>query len=476
MVGVTRWAACLALCGIVWAQPVRPHPANPHYFLFRGTPLVIVSAGEHYGAVLNGDFDWRKYLETLERDGMNYTRVFSGAYREVPGDFGIERNTLAPVRYVAPWAMRDGQLDLEQWNPEYFSRLRDFVAEAGRRGVIVELTLFCSTYGAKQWSVSPFNPANNRNSTSVSDWKQLHTLANGNVLAHQERLVRRIVGELKEFDNVIYEIQNEPWSDRPIVAESLHPYSAGRWPNSADVADKASLDWQRRVAEWIRSEEAGLKARHMIAWNVCNYRLPLKEMLAVADSVNFHYAYPEAAQWNYGLNVPVGYDETGFLKTEDAAYRRQAWRFLMAGGGLFNHLDYSFSVGKEDGTDAQPKSPGGGSPALRRQLRVLREFVESLPYLKMEPDASVVAHAPGAVAQALGAPGEAYAIYLTGSGPTDLKLRLPAGGYEVTWVEPAGGAAIRKDTLTHAGGTAVLHTPEFKEELALKVSNPAARK
>ena len=45
--------------------PLRLHPDNPHYFLFRGKPTVLITSGEHYGAVLNGRFDYRKYLDTL---------------------------------------------------------------------------------------------------------------------------------------------------------------------------------------------------------------------------------------------------------------------------------------------------------------------------------------------------------------------------------------------------------------------------
>jgi hypothetical protein len=64
------------------AQPIRLHPANPHYFLYRGRATFLVTSGEHYGAVLNPDFDQRTYLRTLARDGLNYTRLFTGSYFE----------------------------------------------------------------------------------------------------------------------------------------------------------------------------------------------------------------------------------------------------------------------------------------------------------------------------------------------------------------------------------------------------------
>ena len=40
----------------------------------------------------------------------------------------------------------------------------------------------------------------------------MNTLENGNVLAHQERYVRKLVQETNASANVIFEIANEPWS------------------------------------------------------------------------------------------------------------------------------------------------------------------------------------------------------------------------------------------------------------------------
>ncbi len=80
-------------------QPIQLHPQNPHYFLFRGKVLALISSGEHYGAVLNADFDYRRYLDALAAEGMNYTRLFGGSYVEAPAkSFGILRNDLAPGR------------------------------------------------------------------------------------------------------------------------------------------------------------------------------------------------------------------------------------------------------------------------------------------------------------------------------------------------------------------------------------------
>src|SRR5205085_10383501 len=124
--------SCLA-----FSQPVSLHPVNPHYFFYKNKPAVLISSGEHYGAVLNLDFNYKKYLAELKRKGLNMTRTFSGVYCEQPGAFNIAGNTLAPVsmKYLTPWARSEtpgyknggNKFDLTKWDERYFERLKDFV-------------------------------------------------------------------------------------------------------------------------------------------------------------------------------------------------------------------------------------------------------------------------------------------------------------------------------------------------------------
>ena len=463
-------------------KPISLHPQNPHYFLYKDRAVGLVGSGEHYGAVFNGDFDYHKYLSTIEADGMNYTRLFGGSYVEVPGkSFGILRNDLAPAeeRFVAPWARSSepgytgggNKFDLEKWNPEYFSRLHDFLAEASRRGIIVEITLFSSQYGEMQWNVSPFKRENNVNSTDEIDWKKLNTLENGNILAQQERYARKLVREASAYPNVIFEIANEPWSDRPVLADVVNPYlftGRDQYPNSVDLPDEATMAWQARVAEWIMSEESSLANKHLIAQDCCNFRYAVKDVLPGVSIVNFHYAYPEAASLNYGLGKALSYDETGFLGRDDDAYARQAWNFMLSGGGVFDHLDYSFSVGHEDGTDLERNGPGGGSLGLRKRLRILSEFLRGLPLVEMSPDFSLVKHARGVVTHALSSARGEYAVYVDGKGPTEITLQLSAGEYEVWFVDVGTGESLGTTTVNGAAER-VVKSPEFRNGIALRV-------
>lgn len=465
-------------------QPIRLHPQNPHYFLYRGKAVALVSSGEHYGAVLNADFNYHRYLETLESERMNYTRLFGGSYVEVPAkSFGILRNDLAPApgRFVAPWARSQtpgyaaggNKFDLSQWDPEYFRRLHEFLEEAWRRGIVVEIGLFSSQYGELQWNVSPFHRDNNVNETDAIDWKKLNTLENGNILSFQERYTRKLVREANAYPNVIFEIANEPWSDRPVLADVVNPYlftGRDQYPNSIDLPDPPTMAWQERVAEWITSEESALPHQHLIAQDCCNFRYPVRQLVPGVSVVNFHYAYPEAASLNYGLGKALSYDETGFLGRGDESYARQAWNFMLSGGSIFDGLDYSFTVGHEDGNDMDPNGPGGGSPELRRRLGILSAFLRGLPLLELAPDTTSVKHAAGARTHLLSSRKGEYAMYLDGDGPAEVTMTLPAGEYALTWVDVATGESSVANSFRHDGGDTTVKSPAFRNGIAMRLT------
>ena len=122
--------------------PIQLHPANPHYFAYKGKPLALITSAEHYGAVLNLGFDYRTYLAALANEGMNYTRIFTGTYFEIAGEsFGIQHNTLAPVKkdICTPWAMVVS--DLSGWSE------RSHVASGGHGAGRAGWTRFTSLVG-----------------------------------------------------------------------------------------------------------------------------------------------------------------------------------------------------------------------------------------------------------------------------------------------------------------------------------------
>ena len=441
--------------------PLRLHPDNPHYFLFRGKPTVLVTSGEHYGAVLNGKFDYRKYLDTLAADRLNHTRIFTGLYREVPGSFNITRNTLAPEEadFVQPFRRLGPQrYDLAAWNDDYFRRLRDFIGEAGKRGVVVEVTLFTTYYNDTHWNISPLNAKNNLQAIGKVKSTEVLTLTEPELVRVQESFVKKVVTELKGFDNLYFEICNEPYFHGP------------------------TEEWQRRIAQVIHETDP----RFLISRNVANGQAEVKDPDPNISIFNFHYARPpRTVAMNWSLNKPIGLNETGFDGNLDATYRIQAWDFLLAGGALYNNLDYSFAVGFEDGTFKVPGSdPGGGSPRLRKQLKILRDFMDSIPFTAMTPRAGFIKTGvpEHASAIALGNDKGDAALYLhhgrimggyqpryiVGNRKTKavLEADLPAGAYELEWWNPRQDGRGAAQTLNHSGGLVRLETPEYSEDIA----------
>ncbi|HZW66095.1 MAG TPA: cellulase family glycosylhydrolase [Hanamia sp.] len=442
------------------AKPVSLDPENPHYFLYKNKPTVLITSGEHYGAVLNTDFDYTIYLDELQSKGLNLTRTFSGSYVEPPNAFNISKNTLAPKpgKFLCPWKRSTvpgyegggNKFDLSQWDQAYFKRLKDFVATARSRGVIVEFTLFCPFYGDEQWALSPMNGHNNVNDIDTMPRTYVYTLdKNHGLLAVQEKLVRKIVSELKDDDNVMYEICNEP-------------YFGG-----------VTIEWQHHFAEVIAEAEKDFLFKHLITQNIANGHAKIKDPFPEVSVFNFHYAWPPVTvAMNYQLNKAIGDNETGFRGNSDSSYRMEGWRFILAGGSLYNNLDYSFTAGNEKGTYHYPSTqPGGGSDSLRRQLSFLKKFIEGFDFIHLHPDSSLVSKGalPHAEATVLAQPGKQYAVYFYGTLQPSFKLHLPSGKYVLSWMDTKTGEYKNKKVVSSANGKVTVSPPAYADDIALKI-------
>lgn len=460
--------------------PIRLHPENPHFFLYQGKCIALISSGEHYGAVINQDFDYRKYLETLYDEGLNYTRIFTGTYFEWPGEsFNIQHNTLAPEkdRVVTPWkvVLVNGKkkYDLNQWNDRYFQRLNDFMSLAEEKDIIVEITLFSSIYNDKHWEINPINPANNINIEIPIDRLAAQTLHNGPLLDYQINLVRKLVNELNTYRNFFFEIQNEPWADHPTAVYNIinkEDLVENDWSFKADFASETSLQWQKIIAETIGNTEKTLPNKHLIAQNFTNYVAPIPDILPEISIINFHYAWPQAAELNYHYKKVLGFDESGFAGSDDQVYRRQAWKFIFSGGGLFNNLDYSFYTKHEDGSGVN-LAPGGGSRNLRHQLKDLSVFLHSLPLEQMTPDRCCIVSNPGMIPYVLSDRKKTFALYIRfiGTGNQILQIKTGKGVFRLTTLNPLDGLYYDLGKVKSKKGILSIPLTTTDGELALRI-------
>ena len=373
--------------------------------------------------------------------------------------FHIKHNTLAPARgrLLAPWARSQtpgdagygNKFDLGRWDEAYFRRLKDFLTAAGRRGVVVELVLFCPFYEDPMWNLSPMNARNNTAGLGTMPRTEVYTLKHPAMLAVHEALVAKICAELKDFDNLYYEICNEP-------------YFGG-----------VTLPWQDRIAAAITAAEARFPYRHLIARNIANGRQKIDRPNPAVGIFNFHYATPpDTVALNYGLDRAIADDETGFRGSQDFVYRHECLGVHPGRGAIYDNLDYSFSVGQEDGS-ARPDAPGGGGAALRRQLAILKQFMEGFAFVRMKPDLAVIKDRanPGVSIHALSEPGRQYALYLRGDGVQKLALDLPAGTYRLQWIDTQTGPLGKPQQFQHAHGVRTLEVPAYHADLGLGIQD-----
>ncbi len=451
-------------------EPLRLHPENSHYLLWQGKPTVLITSGEHYGAVLNLDFNYLAYLDELARHRFNLTRIFSGTYREVPGSFNIIGNTLAPAagRFVCPWVRSqtpgaaDGgnKFDLTQWDHRYFARLKDFIRQAGQRGVVVELVFFCTMYDDKLWEASPMHVRNNVNGVGGVSKYEVFSAKDRPLFEAQQAVVRKLVTELNAFDNLYYEVCNEPYERGGLTKK-----------------------WNDGIIATIVEAEATLPNKHLIAQGFPPSSAGVADLNPRISILNFHAAKPAAVQLNYHHHRVIAFDETGGSDRSDRKYRTEGWEWLLAGGGVYDHLDFSFTTDRPEGTAVPlpPGTPGGGGPELRRQLRVLKEFMEGFDFIRMAPHDEIIKtnriaassnasrSTPTPTLRALAEIGKAYAIYINGGTRADLELDLPGNNYLAEWVNPKSGQIEKAERFSHVGGSKAIASPVYSEDIALRI-------
>jgi hypothetical protein len=116
---------------------------------------------------------------------------------------------------------------------------------------------------------------------------------------------------------------------------------------------------------------------------------------------------------------------------------------------------------------------------LRRQLRILSQFITGFDFVRMTPDDSVVvggAPAGGSV-RALVDRERTMAIYarrahgpraVPSSGPTSLQLAIPDGTWHAEWVETTSGTVLARERVI-GGGTRTLVSPDYVDDIALRL-------
>ncbi len=482
-------------------QAVSLHPENPRFFLFRGRPLTLIAATEHYGSVLNRAFDFERYLAEAADKHQTVSRTFL-LYREIASPSNPASPCKpAPADYVSPWP-RTGphkaldelpQFDLDHWNPEYFERLHRFLKGASERGIVVELTLFSNSYGDAVWALNPLRAENNVQGVGKIPWYEYNTLHNAALVDRQLAHVRKILEESSGYDNVYYEICNEP---------------GGNASPQATVADVDA--WQARIAGFVRSELERLGHPHLVFGSQAfSYKPAFRQELDASfkqhefDAVNVHplpgmvlggreymlgnfmskqlalkdfrdfchatHAFPKPCVSDEDNAASMFRDPVGWT-----IHRKRAWMAVLS-QCHYDYIDFSMNSGLETGT-----------PDSRRMIRTwmkhLCDFVQTFDFVHARLANVWIADKPKhLVDTALALADGGYIAYLADdrevADPTagqaisgNLTVRLPAGEYHVRFYSPVKGSVTGESQVRGEAAPVAIRLPRFEQDLVVQVS------
>lgn len=194
----------IILCKVdhVFAQnssnSIQPYHENPWYWQYKGEPIMLIGGSDE-----DNLWQWTgkqliDHLDLLKSVGGNYLR-----------------NTMSDRdegNVYAPKEIEDGLYDLNQWNQEYWNRLKFFLDETEERDIIVQLTLW-------DWfdlsADHPYNPENNVNWT-VDTIEDREDFYGGSiyenkkaVLEYQHRFIDKLLSITLNYDHILYNINNE---------------------------------------------------------------------------------------------------------------------------------------------------------------------------------------------------------------------------------------------------------------------------
>jgi hypothetical protein len=476
-------------------SPITVSEANPHYFSYKDKTMVLITSDHHYGAVIDKDFDYEKFLNYLAQNGMNLTRIYPGGMFETPDKY-ITGNPLGPLpgRQLLPWAKTDqpganpllaeaGQpsfkFDLDKWNPEYFDRLKAFVEFARKKDIIVEVPFFNGMYNICWPLMAMYRDNNIQN---VGNYKAeecgiftTNDARNQDVIKYQTAYIKKITAELDGFDNVIFDICDEPslqgLPDGSVL--SLPDSLVGPWINimkEAFLEAEKSLPKKHLLGQTIKNLSPDFSGQSWNQW------LPTEYVKPSVSALNENYQNNKPL-----VNVESNYFGCSLSKNPYTAeaVRLEGWWYMLGGGAGCINLNGEYHRQQETGGEITQKQ-------IVPQKKVLIEFMNSLDLNGLSRFTNFSGTPDSAFCLALAEPGKQYAFYLfhatfedswgahfisnPGNYQDTLILNeIPAGNYLKEWIDPASGKIINSEKTVWNGGNLTLKTLPYSVDIAFRM-------
>jgi len=335
----------------------------------------------------------------------------------------------APWVRTGPGTAGDGKpkFDLQQFNPEYFQRLRSRVLAARDRGIYVGVMLFqgWSIYShgyGNPWPVHPFNEANNINGINGDadkdgEGKEVHTLQVPAVTRLQEAYVRQVIDTLNDLDNVLYEITNE--------------------------AAIFSRDWQYHIVKFIKEYEASKRKQHPVGMTAFDSGREGSMAALLESPADWISPQNDGVAGDYRDDPPTGDGRKVILSDTDHLWgvggeRVWVWKSFTRG---LNPI-YMDPLRKQEWFSIG----GADMESARRAMGDTRRSAQRMNLDAMTPQPSLTS-----TRYCLASAGTEYLIYQP-EGGEGFSVELRAGTYRYEWFSPANGQDADSGHIQVAGG------------------------
>ncbi|MHB0956386.1 MAG: DUF6298 domain-containing protein [Pirellulaceae bacterium] len=433
--------------------PLHVHPANPRYFTdgtktADGSPRAVYLTGSHHwhnlqdagriGGPLTKRFDYDMYLELLTKFHHNFIRMWTwegGAWWWQGGENDEYHAPLAYAR-TGPGTALDGKpkFDLDQFNAEYFERLRSRVAAAGDRGIYVSVMLFqgWSIYNhgyGNPWPLHPFNKANNINQIDGDpdkdgEGQEVHTLQVPAVTRLQEAYVRKIIDTLNDLDNVLYEITNE--------------------------TALFSADWQYHIIRYIKEYQATKPKQHSVGITAFDSGREGAMDALFASPADWISPQNDGSSGDYMDDPPAADGRKVILSDTDHLWgvggdRAWVWKSFTRG----HHTLYMDPLHKAHWVRSSEAEMQG----VRQAMGDTRRFAE-----RMNLGAMIPHNALASTRYCLADPGKEYLIYQAKADDA-FTVELPGGTYQYEWINPSLGKTATAGQLEAPAGSRQFKPP-----------------
>ena len=426
---------------------------NPRYFTDGSGRAVYLTGSHTWNNLVDmgpqdppEPFDFEAYLDWMEDQNHNFFRLWTWelvAWNTMANERDSSRaifHNVAPLPYMrtGPGKALDGKpkFDLEQFNPEYFQRLRDRVEAAGERNIYTAVMLF-EGWGLQRledgWIAHPFHPENNINGidgdlNGDGYGLEVHTLANREITAIQENYARKVIETVNDLDNVLYEISNEN-----------HP---------------PSTEWQYHMIKFIQEYEQDKPYQHPVGMTF-QFRGGSNQTLfdSPADWISPN------AEGGYRDNPPAATGEKVIITDTDHLWgiggnHQWVWKSFLRGMNPIFMDPYDTKVLKRH------YDPAWVDP-LRKSMGYTLDYAQRMNLINMLPDTNLASSG-----YCLAERGKEYLVYLPSGNEVILDLTDVSGNLNVEWFNPMTGETIVQGKI-QGGHVPIMKSPFGEDNVIL---------